>query len=377
MEEQKVFIPESEEKEVESDLVIIGGGPAGLSAGIYAARSGMDSVVIEKGVLGGQVAITPIVENYPGLTQIGGKALVDIMVTHALEYVQIFPGEKVEEVKPGQPIFVQTSRRKFYTKALLIATGSRYKRLNVPGESDYLGAGVHFCATCDGPFYKGKRVAVIGGGNSATEESLLLTKFADHVSILVRKDRFKATQVIQEKVLSHPKIDLRWHTEVKEFIGKDSKLTQLKTYDSQTGAEEILPIDMTIPFEDLRGQGEKVLVVDDVKSQRDISSKMLDMLGYSCEVFSSGEEAIEYLKENKADLIVLDMIMDPGINGRETYERVIKLHPDQKAIIVSGYAETEEVTKAQQLGAGKYIKKPLTLEKIGVAVKEELSKTRT
>jgi DNA-binding NtrC family response regulator len=117
-----------------------------------------------------------------------------------------------------------------------------------------------------------------------------------------------------------------------------------------------------------------LLVVDDVESQRDISSKMLETLGYDCKAFSSGEEAIEYLKENKADLIVLDMIMDPGINGRETYERVIKIHPTQKAIIVSGFAETEEVTKTQQLGAGKYIKKPLTLEKIGVAVKEELMK---
>jgi len=140
--------------------------------------------------------------------------------------------------------------------------------------------------------------------------------------------------------------------------------------------DEYYPIDMTIPFEDLQGDGESVLVVDDVASQRDISSKMLETLGYSCEAFSSGEEAIEHLKANEADLIVLDMIMDPGINGRETYERIIKIHPDQKAIIVSGYAETEEVIKAQQLGAGKYIKKPLTLEKIGVAVKEELMKSK-
>jgi len=141
--------------------------------------------------------------------------------------------------------------------------------------------------------------------------------------------------------------------------------------------EKIHPVGMTIPFKDLQGRGEKVLVVDDVESQRDISSKMLEMLGYRCETFASGEEASAYLKENKADLIVLDMIMDPGINGRETYERIIKIHPDQKAIIVSGYAETEEVTKAQQLGAGKYVKKPLTLEKIGLAVKQELMKYRT
>ena len=122
---------------------------------------------------------------------------------------------------------VQTSDGSEYSaSALLIASGSRYRRLNVLGEADYLGAGVHFCATCDGPFYKGKQAAVVGGGNSATEESLLLTKFADQVTILVRSDNFKASAVIQEKVRSHPKIEVRWNTEVKEFIGRESKLTE-------------------------------------------------------------------------------------------------------------------------------------------------------
>jgi thioredoxin reductase (NADPH) len=132
--------------------------------------------------------------------------------------------------------------------ALLIATGSRYRRLKVPGENEYIGAGVHFCATCDGPFYKGKRVAVVGGGNSACEESLLLTKFADHVTILVRRDKFKATKIIQESVLSNPKIDIRWHTEVKEFIGERSELTKLRIKDARTEAEEEMPVDGAFIF---------------------------------------------------------------------------------------------------------------------------------
>jgi len=123
---------------------------------------------------------------------------------------------------------------------------------------------------------------------------------------------------------------------------------------------------------DLKGDGELILVVDDVESQREISSKMLDTLGYEAFAVSSGEEAIEYLKGHKADLILLDMIMDPGINGRETYKEIIKIHPNQKAIIVSGFSETEEVKETQKLGAGQYVKKPLTLEKIGMAIKEEL-----
>jgi PAS domain S-box-containing protein len=138
--------------------------------------------------------------------------------------------------------------------------------------------------------------------------------------------------------------------------------------------DEVMYKDPSIPLEDLKGDGETILVVDDVESQREISCDVLDSLGYRTKSVSSGEEAVEYLKEHTVDLLLLDMIMAPGINGRETYERIIKIHPNQKAIIVSGFAETGEVKGAQQLGAGQYVKKPLTLKKIGIAVKEELDK---
>ena len=132
--------------------------------------------------------------------------------------------------------------------------------------------------------------------------------------------------------------------------------------------------DLAITIEGFKGEGETILVVDDVESQREISCKMLETLGYKTKAVSSGEEAVEYLKENTVDLLLLDMIMAPGINGRETYERIIKIHPNQKATIVSGYAETADVKKIQKLGAGKYIKKPLTLERLGLVIKEELGK---
>jgi PAS domain S-box-containing protein len=138
--------------------------------------------------------------------------------------------------------------------------------------------------------------------------------------------------------------------------------------------DEISDKDLSIPIKDYKGNGETILVVDDVESQREISSKMLDALGYKTIAISSGEEAVEYLKEQTADLILLDMIMEPGINGLETYERVIEIHPNQKAIIISGFAESDEVKEAQKLGAGRYIKKPVTLENIGLAIKEELEK---
>ena len=138
--------------------------------------------------------------------------------------------------------------------------------------------------------------------------------------------------------------------------------------------DELSDEDLSRPIKDYKGDGETILIIDDVESQREITYTMLDRLGYKTKAVSSGEEAAAYLKEHTVDLILLDMIMDPGINGRETYERIIKIHPAQKAIIVSGFAETDEVKETIKLGASQYIKKPFTLEKIGLAIKEELIK---
>jgi len=234
------------------DLIVLGGGPAGLTAALYTAREAIDTLVIERAAFGGQAAGTEKLDNMPGFPE--GVAGIEFS-QRLRQQVERF-GAELLQAQEIAGIYqhdnyhcVQTNDGSEYSaNALLIATGSRYKRLNVQGETDYLGAGVHFCATCDGPFYKGKRVAVIGGGNSATEESLLLTKFAAQVTILVRSGKFNATAVIQEKVLSHPKIDVRWFTEVKEFIGKDSKLTQLRIINNQTGAEEILQMDGAFIF---------------------------------------------------------------------------------------------------------------------------------
>jgi thioredoxin reductase (NADPH) len=234
------------------DLIILGGGPAGLTAALYTAREAIDTLVIERAAFGGQAAGTEKLDNMPGFPE--GVAGIEFS-QRLRQQVERF-GAELLQAQELAGIYQHDNYHCVKTKdgseysadALLIATGSRYKRLNVQGETDYLGAGVHFCATCDGPFYKGKRVALIGGGNSATEESLLLTKFADQVTILVRKGKFNATAVIQEKVLSHPKIDVRWLTEVKEFIGKDSKLTRLRIFNNRTGAEEDLQMDGAFIF---------------------------------------------------------------------------------------------------------------------------------
>lgn len=241
MEPQTVFIPESDAEEIETDLVIIGGGPAGLTAGIYAVRSGLRSVVVERGNLGGQVATTPIVENYPGLSRVAGKTLVDIMVSHALEYVEIFPNEEVVDIRPGSPLVVLTSRRKFETRAVLLATGASYRRLGVPGESRFAGRGVSYCSTCDGPLYKGKKAVVVGGGNSAVTEAMHLHHIGVSVTLIHRRDHLRAQEHLV-RALTDAGIPILWNTEVREIQG-DKKVAELTLFNNQTGGTSTFKTD--------------------------------------------------------------------------------------------------------------------------------------
>jgi thioredoxin reductase (NADPH) len=234
------------------DLIILGGGPAGMTAAIYTAREAKDTLLIERAAFGGQAARTEKLDNMPGFpTGVAGNDFGQRLRQQAERFgVELLQAQEVTEVRIQDNYkYVKTADGSQYSaSALLVATGSHYRRLDVPGESDYIGAGVHFCATCDGPFYKGKRVAVVGGGNSAAEESLLLTKFAEQVTIFVRDGEFQATQIIQEKVLNHPKIDVRWHTQLKEITGDNSRLTKLRIINNQTGAEEEMSVDGAFIF---------------------------------------------------------------------------------------------------------------------------------
>lgn len=229
---QTIFIPESNAEEVETDVVVVGGGPAGLTAGIYLVRSGLKTAVIERDTLGGQVATTPVVENYPGLTQVGGKALVDMLVSHALEYVQIFQGEEVVDIDPDMPLTIQTSRRKFKTKSILFATGASHRHLNVPGENRFSGKGVSYCATCDGPLFKGRKVVMIGGGNSAVTEAMYLKHMGADVTLIHRRDTLRAQEFLVKR-LEDSQVPILWNTEVKEIRGTD-RVTGLLLTNIQT-----------------------------------------------------------------------------------------------------------------------------------------------
>jgi thioredoxin reductase (NADPH) len=233
-------------------LIVIGGGPAGLTTALYTAREGIDTLVIERAAFGGQAAATERLDNMPGFPDgIEGSEFANRLRRQAMRFdVQLLQAQDIVSFHSHDNYHcVQTgSGDEYSAQTIVIATGSRYRRLGAPGESDYIGAGVHFCATCDGPFYKGKHVAVIGGGNSAAEESLLLTKYADRVSILVRGDAFNASKVIQESVLADPKIDVRFHSEVVAFRGAKSKLNALDVRNKETGATEALAVDGSFVF---------------------------------------------------------------------------------------------------------------------------------
>jgi len=232
------------------DLIVVGGGPAGLTAALYAAREGIDTLVIERAAFGGQAAATVHLDNVPGFVDgITGQELSGRFRAQAERFgVELLQAQDVVGLGRGETGHrITTDDGTQYTaRAVLIAAGTKYRRLGAPGEEEYLGAGIHFCATCDGPFYKGRSVAVIGGGNSASEESLFLTRFADHVTLLVRGKELTASHIIAEKVLEHPQIDVRFHTEVDGFVGSDSKLKEIRVRDAETG--EISTLDLPGAF---------------------------------------------------------------------------------------------------------------------------------
>lgn len=233
-------------------LIIIGGGPAGLTAALYTAREAIDTLVIERAAFGGQAAATEKLDNLPGFPDsIPGIEFANRLRQQAERFgVELLQAQDVLRIHSHDNYHcIDTSDGSEYSAdAVLITTGSRYRRLGASGESDYIGAGVHFCATCDGPFYKGKHVAVVGGGNSAAEESLLLTKFADKVTLLVRGDSFKASPVVQESVLGDPKITVHWNTEVAEFLGADAKLNTLRLHNNQSNEDSKLAVDGAFIF---------------------------------------------------------------------------------------------------------------------------------
>jgi len=222
------------------DLIVVGSGPAGLTAALYAAREGLETLVVERGGVGGQAGVTERLDNFPGFPEgVTGAEFADRLRAQAERFgVEILSAQEVTGVSvDGRYKTVRTGDGEEYlAAAVLLALGSTYRRLGVPGEEDFIGAGVHFCATCDGAFYRGKEVLVVGGGNSAGEESVFLTRFASKVTIATRDQALSASKVVQEKVAENPQIEVLAGWSPSAFTG-DSRLRSVVLKETSSGSE--------------------------------------------------------------------------------------------------------------------------------------------
>ena len=225
------------------DVIIIGGGPAGLSAGIYTSRARLSSLLIERGVVGGRITDAELVENYPGFAEgISGAELGQLMQKQAAKYgLNIITAEVTGIELKGVKKVVKTTKGDFDAKAVIIATGSERGKLGVPGEGELTGKGVSYCATCDAPFFKEKPVAVVGGGNAAISEALYLAKFASKVIVIHRRHQLRATRIMEEKARVEPKMEFLWDTVVEKIEGKDA-VKRLKLRQIKTGKESTLDV---------------------------------------------------------------------------------------------------------------------------------------
>lgn len=241
---------EEKEKKVH-DLVIIGAGPAALSAAIYTSREDIETLLIEKGAIGGLAAVTDWVDNYPGFAEgISGLDLSEAMRLQAERFgAKIELDEVISISTEGNLKKLVTHSGDIYARAVLVATGSEYRQIGVPGEKEYYARGVHYCATCDGAFYRDRRLVVVGGGNSAVQESIFLTRFATHIDLLVRGDKFRASEVLQQELEKHKdKITVHFNTTTDEIVGADNKVSKVIGTDKTTGKKVEFPTDGVFVF---------------------------------------------------------------------------------------------------------------------------------
>ncbi|MFA5113816.1 MAG: thioredoxin-disulfide reductase [Candidatus Margulisiibacteriota bacterium] len=236
--------PQTAGRRSQYDLAIIGGGPAGLTAALYALRAGLNTVLIEKMVLGGLASTTFQVENYPGFPDgIAGLTLARQMEEQVGKLGLKVIWEKAQTVKKKNAQFtLQVEGQSLTARALIIAAGTEIAKLGVPGEEEFRGKGVSYCATCDGPFYKDKNIMVVGGGNAAVEEALFLTRYAGKVTIVHRRDQLRADKIVADRAKSHPQIYFHWHSVVEKISG-DKTVNLVAVKDLQTGKSLNVPVD--------------------------------------------------------------------------------------------------------------------------------------
>ena len=245
------------------DVVIIGSGPGGMTAALYTSRANLKTLILEKGVPGGELLNTSDVENYPGFATISGPDLADNMYKGAMQFGAEYAYGNVSNIELDGDLKVITAGNKtYYAYAVVIATGSFHRKLEVPGEEEYSGRGVSYCAVCDGAFFKEKNIFVIGGGDSAVEEGTYLTQFGKKVTVVHRRDQLRAQKVLQDRAFANEKMDFVWNSVVEEIVGDGNQVTAIRLKDVQTGEVTEHPADgvfiyvgllpVSAPFQNLK-----------------------------------------------------------------------------------------------------------------------------
>ncbi|UBH09180.1 thioredoxin-disulfide reductase [Macrococcus armenti] len=243
------------------DVIIVGAGPAGMTAAVYASRANLSTIMIERGMPGGQMANTADVENFPGFDIITGPDLSTKMFSHAQKFGAEYAYGDIKNITiEGDDKIVDLGDKQLKAKVVIIATGAEYKKIGVPGEAELGGRGVSYCAVCDGAFFKQKNLVVIGGGDSAVEEGVYLTKFADKVTIIHRRDKLRAQKILQDRTFKNEKIDFIWNSTLQSINEKDGKVGSVTLLDNE-GNESVVETDgvfvyigmqpLTKPFEHL------------------------------------------------------------------------------------------------------------------------------
>ena len=263
------------------DVAIIGAGPAGMTAAVYASRANLSTIMIERGVPGGQIANTEAVENYPGYEHILGPDLSNKMFAHAKKFGSEYAyGDIKEIIDEGNLKVIKTSNKEIKAKAVIIATGAQYKKLGVPGESELVGRGISYCAVCDGAFFKEREIVVIGGGDSAVEEGVFLTRYANKVTIIHRRDKLRAQKILQDRALANEKVDFIWNHTLKEIHEENGKVSSITLVNTVDGTERELKADgifvyigmvpLTKPFTNLGITNEHGYIVTNEKMETSI-----------------------------------------------------------------------------------------------------------
>ncbi len=266
------------------EVIIIGAGPTALTAAIYTTREDIETLLFERGAIGGLAAVTDHIDNYPGFADgVDGLVLADQMRKQAERFGAVIELGEVTKIDAGKSsVKLETTSGDVTAKALLIATGSDYKKVGVPGEKEFFARGVHYCATCDGAFYRDKRLVVVGGGNSAVQEAVFLTRFASHIDLLVRGDHFRASDVLQEELKKHKdKITVHMNTTTDEIVGEDNKVVKVIGTDKLTGKKVDFPTDGVFVFvglmpntQFLKGCGLELDEIGFIKTDENLMTKL-------------------------------------------------------------------------------------------------------